>query len=114
MVQQNGLFTWMPRLLAIAFIAFLSLFALDVFGEYTTIWETFVALFMHLLPNIILLLALLIAWRWQGIGGLIFLALGLGSVFFFRTYEEPISFMIVSAPALIIGGLFLLDWQQRS
>jgi len=112
-VQQNRWLTWTPRLLAIAFIAFLALFALDVFGEYATIWETLVALFMHLLPNIILLLALLIAWRWQRIGGLVFLGLGIGSLLFFRTYEDLISFLIVSAPALLIGVLFLADGLRR-
>lgn len=113
-VQQNGWLTWTPRLLAMAFIAFLALFALDVFGEYTTIWETFVALFMHLLPKIILLLALVIAWRWKLLGGVIFFALGVVSVFFFGTYEHIISFLLVSAPALVIGILFFVDGMRHT
>lgn len=106
---QQGL-TWSPRLLTIALILFLGLFALDVFGEYA-FPEVLVALFMHLLPNIILLLALLIAWRWRGIGGVVFLLLSVVTVFFFRTYDpEHIgTFLITTLPTLVIGLLFLLD-----
>ncbi|NDJ52542.1 MAG: hypothetical protein GYB68_05565 [Chloroflexi bacterium] len=105
---------WAPRILAILFALFLSLFALDVFGEFDTIGETLIALFMHLIPTFILLAAIVIAWRWPFAGGLLFLALGLISVVFFRTAQEFISFMLVSAPALLIGAMFLWDgWRDR-
>jgi len=35
---------WLPRLLSIAFILFLSLFSLDVFGEGYGFWNTLLAL----------------------------------------------------------------------
>jgi len=41
---------WAPRIIAILFIVFISLFALDVFIEGYGFWETIVALFMHLVP----------------------------------------------------------------
>jgi hypothetical protein len=59
----------MPRILAILFAAFLSVFALDVFGEGYWFWGTIRALFMHLIPTMIVLAALIIAWRWEGVGG---------------------------------------------
>jgi hypothetical protein len=48
---------WAPRALSILFIAFLSLFALDVFGEQVGFWRTVLALTMHLIPSVVLILA---------------------------------------------------------
>lgn len=105
---------WTPRVLAVGFALFLALFALDVFGAFDTVGETAIALFMHLIPTFILLAAAAIAWRWQLAGGLVFLALGVVSVFFFHTYEHIVTFLTVSVPAFIVGVLFLWDrWQNR-
>ena len=59
---------WTPRALAIVFIAFLSLFALDVFGEGYGFWQTLLALVIHLIPTWILIALLILAWRWEWIG----------------------------------------------
>lgn len=107
--QLKQFLIWSPRILSIGFILFLGLFATDVFGEYETIGETALALFMHLIPNFVLLIALIIAWRWKLIGGVIFLLLGVVSVFAFDTFEHPIAFLVISLPVYIIGFLFLAD-----
>lgn len=107
--QYKRWLTWIPRLLTVAFVGFLALFAMDVFSEYDNLRDTLVALFMHLIPNFILLIALLIAWRYKIVGGVIFLILGVISVFAFGTYAHIITFLIVSLPAYIIGLLFILD-----
>jgi len=99
---------WLPRVLSILFILFLALFALDVFGEYG-FPEILIALFMHLIPNFLLIIALVIAWKWEVVGGVIFLVLGLFSIMFFKTYKDIIVFLLVSSPSLIIGVLFLLN-----
>lgn len=90
-------------------ILFLGLFALDIFGEGYDLGETLIALFMHLIPSLLLLLALLIAWRWRVIGGILFLVLGKISVIFFNTLQDPITFGLVSLPVFIIGLLFIMD-----
>lgn len=105
---------WTPRIAVIAFAVFLSLFALDVFSEGYDFLETLVALFMHLLPTFAILIALVVAWVRPQIGGVLFLALGVFSVFFFDTYEHPISFLMISVPVFVVGALFLYDaWYQR-
>ncbi len=53
---------WAPRIAGIPFILFLSLFALDIFGQGYSFWETIVGLFMHLIPSIILAIAVALAW----------------------------------------------------
>lgn len=99
---------WTPRILAIVFILFLALFALDVFGAYNTIWETAVALFMHLIPNFLLLIALGIAWRWPTAGGSLFILLGIVSIFAFDTTRMISTLLIVTVPPIVIGVLFIL------
>ena len=43
--KSNKILFWLPRILAIIYIAFLSLFALDVFWEGYGFFETIAALF---------------------------------------------------------------------
>ena len=99
---------WTPRVLAILFAAFISIFALDVFGEYK-FPLVLVALFMHLIPTFIIIILLLIAWKWEKVGGIIFIILGLLFTLLFRTYEHPLSFLIISGPVFLIGFLFLMS-----
>lgn len=89
---------WLPRILAICFIVFISLFALDVLGEP----QWFLALLMHLIPSFVLIAITILAWRNEMIGGLLFLLAGILMLFF--THFES---MIVSLPIIVIGVLFL-------
>ena len=54
---------WAPRVLSVALIVFLSLFALDVFGEVQGFWNTVLALAIHLIPTLVLSVVLILAWR---------------------------------------------------
>lgn len=101
--------TWIPRILAIGFILFLALFALDVFGEYTAFGDVLVALFMHLIPNFVLLAALFVAWRWKAAGGIAFLLCGLATILAFNTTRQFMSFLLITVPNFVIGLLFIVD-----
>ena len=63
---------WLPRVLSALFAAFISLFALDVFGAGYGFWETIWALFVHLIPTWLILAALAISWRWECWAGFCF------------------------------------------
>lgn len=107
--------TWIPRILAILFIGFISIFAFDVLEEGYAFWETALALLMHLIPSFVLIGTTILAWKKPLIGGIAFLTLGAVFTFFFDTYDIPVSFLLVSLPLLVIGGLFLLQhWKKRS
>jgi hypothetical protein len=67
---------WAPRLLCIAYIAFLSLFALDVVSEFHGFRQTTAALLIHLVPSFIVALILALAWKWEWIGAVLFCAAG--------------------------------------
>lgn len=107
--MQKRLLYWTPRLLAIIVILFTSLFALDVFGEGVGVLQALLALVIHLIPQILLAIALVVAWRRPRTGGIVFIALGILSLVFF---SEPLispAHLILTLPVLLIGILFLLQ-----
>jgi hypothetical protein len=99
---------WSPRALCILLIVFLSIFALDVFGEGYNIGETILALFTHLIPTYLIVIVLVIAWRWEMIGTLLFFALA--SSLLYMNFGGG---WTVSGPLIFIGALFLLNWLFR-
>jgi len=118
-LSRRALF-WTPRALSILFIAFLSLFALDVFDEHLGLWRTVLALTMHLIPSFVLIAALVLAWRWEWIGAALYAAAGLLYVGWVVSMSRPVPAAIrliwvltIAGPAFVIAGLFLANWLKR-
>lgn len=110
MKNLNNKLYWTPRALGVVFIFFISLFALDAFGSGFGFWKSIVAFFIHLAPAYVLLVVLYIAWRWELIGGLIYLSL---SLYYFLTVNTTFLFKLpIAAPLMLIGGLFI--WHRYS
>lgn len=105
---------WLPRILVILFALFISIFALDVFDAGYTFGETLVALFMHLIPTFLILVVLVIAWRWEWIGGMLFILVGLWYTFISGGQNNIEAIALIAGPAYIIGILFLVNWYNRS
>lgn len=101
---------WAPRILAILFIVFLSIFAIDVFWEYSTATEIAIALFMHLIPSLLLVVALIISWKNDLVGAISFGILTVASLIFFNALREWMTFVIISLPTLVVAVLFLAKW----
>jgi hypothetical protein len=91
-----------------------SLFALDVFGEGYGFWETIGALAMHLIPTLVILIVLGIAWRWEWTGGFLFVALGVLYITLFWEPSNLPAYLLISGPLFLAGFLFLLDGYYRS
>ena len=111
---------WTPRALSIAFAAFLSLFAMDVFDEYFGFWQTTLALTMHLIPVFVLIVVLVLAWRWEWIGAALYGAAGLLYVGWVVSMSRPVPpamrliwILSIAGPAFVIAGLFLANWLKR-
>jgi hypothetical protein len=110
---------WTPRLLAIAYIVFISLFALDVFGEGYGFWGTILALMIHLIPTLVLVAALILAWRWEWIGAALYAAAGMGYIIMIlpRRISAAVKFnwiLTIAGPAFFVAAMFLVDWLNRS
>lgn len=104
---------WAPRSITIAFILFLGLFALDVFGEGHGFWQTLVSLLMHLVPNFIVLAILVLAWRWEWIGALLFAGLGVFYIVWAWGKFHISAYFVISGPLFLVAALFLIGWVFR-
>ena len=112
------IFHWLPRILCILAILFISLFASDAFASKLTLWQQLGDFLMHLIPSFILIAFLIVAWKWEFIGGIIFMVIGLGmSPFVFRmnyhkTHSVGVSLTIIlmiTIPFVLVGILFLVS-----
>ncbi|OGY47308.1 MAG: hypothetical protein A2840_01675 [Candidatus Buchananbacteria bacterium RIFCSPHIGHO2_01_FULL_47_11b] len=105
----DRLLTWTPRVLTMVFIGFISLFALDVFGEFNSWQKTALALFMHLIPSIALVGLLIVAWYKKRIGGVIFVIIGICFGFAFDAFQYLTGFLLLVLPLWIVGILFFIS-----
>jgi hypothetical protein len=105
---------WTPRVLGIAFAIFVSIFALDVFNEHRSLAETLFALTMHLIPTAIILAILAASWRWEWIGGVLFLALAVLYCWTMRGRFPLATYVVMSGPLVVMSVLFFLNWKYRT
>lgn len=115
----NKFIFWTPRILAIIFILFLAMFSLDVFENVSGFWPTVLALFMHNIPALILLIILLISWKYEIVGGIVFILFGLFYITFAaigapKWYMALVWTLTIAAPAFLVGILFLIGWNNKN
>ncbi len=103
---------WAPRLLCIAFIIFLSLFALDVFDEFHGFWRVAAALLIHLIPSLVLGLVLLLAWKWDWIGTVFFGAAALW--YALSNLRHPNWILTIAGPLFVVAALFCASGLNRT
>jgi hypothetical protein len=109
---------WTPRILSIIFICFLALFSLDVISPELSFWQIVVGLFMHNIPVFILLAVLLISWKYEIVGGIIFILAGLLYILTLAVNPKFEWHMLswsatIAGPAFLIGILFLISWRKK-
>jgi hypothetical protein len=101
---------WAPRILGILAAAFISLFALDAFTQGYSAWEAVLAFLIHLVPTYLVVIALVLAWRWERVGAALFIGLGASYVIWAWGRFDLIAYLVVSGPLVVTGVLFLLAW----
>lgn len=108
----KNIFYWLPRILSLLFVAFLSLFALDVFSEYQG-WELIIALAIHLIPSFVLLVTAIIAWKFDLVGVVVFL--GAAILYVWNAgFDKPWSwYAFIAGPAALVGLLYLGNFILR-
>jgi hypothetical protein len=113
---------WAPRILTIIAILFISMFSLDSFGGGRPVGEQILAWLIHMIPSFVLIIVLVIAWKWENIGGVILLSIGLAfSPFIFwgnyvNNHSIWMSFVIIltiTFPLILTGGLFILSHHTK-
>ncbi|MBI4454211.1 hypothetical protein HY636_06205 [Candidatus Woesearchaeota archaeon] len=112
---------WTPRILSILFILFLALMSLDIFEGNYGVWGTILGLFMHNIPTLILLIFLLISWKYEWVGGVVFILAGIVYIVMllinaikngFEWYYLSWAIQIAGI-AFLIGILFFVNWFKK-
>ncbi len=115
-------FYWLPRILCIAAILFVSMFALDAFSSEESFIVQFGDFIMHLIPSFVLLFLLVVTWKKELLGGIIFMIIGLGmSPFIFsKNYAMNNSLwaslsviLTITIPFFIVGVLFIISYYKN-
>jgi hypothetical protein len=114
----NKTLYWLPRILSILFILFLSLFSLDIFDSCNSFFSCALGLIMHNVPVFILIVLLVFSWKREWLGGVVFILGGL--LYIFMLLMNPVFewYMIswsitIAGPSFIVGILWLLNWKAR-
>ena len=122
MKKSTKVIHWLPRIICILAILFVSMFALDSFDSELTIWQQVGDFLLHLIPSFILIIFLIVAWRWEFIGGIIFTLIGLGfSPFIFMhnfkmnqsVWMSLTTILFITMPFVIVGILFIVSHNQK-
>ncbi|MGZ4962035.1 MAG: DUF7670 domain-containing protein [Limisphaerales bacterium] len=113
LTQKSGRFLqWVPRMLGVLIVLFIGMFALDAFDGQHGFWQSLVPFLIHLIPSAILLIILVICWRWP-MAGLLYIALGVLYVVRFSGRFPITTCAIVAGPPIICGTLFIMQFLAR-
>jgi hypothetical protein len=112
--KRNQVLFWTPRILSILYAVFISMFALDVFGGDDGFWETTLALLIHLIPVYGIIITLIIAWRWEWVGTVVFIVLAVLYVMWaWPRFHHWSVYVAIPGPLVVVGILFLYNWIHK-
>ena len=109
---------WTPRIICILAILLVSMFALDAFESDQSIWQQIGGFLIHLIPTYILVAFLIVAWKWELIGGVLFSLIGLGFAPFIYQHNYHINhsvwmslgiILMINFPFVVVGVLFMFN-----
>lgn len=112
-IVTKRLLFWTPRMLCLLFAMFLTLFALDVFGQGYGFWGTLGAFLLHQIPVFVLLLILAVSWRWEWVGAVLFAAAGVFYLIMAWGEFDRVAYASITGPLFIIAILFLINWLKK-
>ena len=104
--MKKGILYLLPRILGIFFALFISIFVLGAFGEGIPFLDGVVGFLIHLVPTYIVIAVLLIAWKWDLAGGILFILAGLFYIFFANGMHWS-AYLLIGGPPILIGILFI-------
>jgi len=98
------------------------MFSLDAFHAGIPLKNQILDWLMHMIPSFVLIIVLIIAWKWENIGGIIFLSIGLAfsPYVFWGNYTHNHSIwlslviiLIITIPFILVGLLFMLSYHTK-
>lgn len=102
---------WTPRILCILAILFVISFSFDVFEIEAPLGRQLIGFLIHNVPALVLAGLLVIAWKWDLVGGIVFILFPLLAAFSLTSFfTRNFGALVLCAPFLIAGLLFLWYW----
>lgn len=103
---------WGPRILAIVFALFLSLFSLDVFGQGYGFWGTILAFLIHNIPSLMLAVGIVFAWKHPWVGTVVFFLTTIAYLVLTRLRLHWSSYLTIALPMVVMGLLYWWSWRS--
>lgn len=100
---------WAPRVVGILAAAFLGVFALDVFSEGRSIATLVPALLLHLVPSLILIAVVAVAWHRPLAGAIVFFSLA--AIYGASTRSHPSWILVIGGPLALTALLYVASWR---
>lgn len=104
----SRLLYWIPRIFTILAIFFMMMFSLDAFEGDEPLGKKIIGLLIHNIPVFILIIILVIAWKRELIGGVLFILAFIAGGVFFKSFSGNPGSLVVISPFFVTGGLFIL------
>jgi hypothetical protein len=104
----SKIFYWLPRILTILSLLFMAMFSFDAFEGNESFFVKFLGFLAHNIPVFILIIILIIAWKWEIAGGALFIVASMYGTVFFHSFSGNPGSLIVLSPFLLAGILFIL------
>lgn len=106
---------WLPRILSILLCLFIFSFSLDVFEEGISLQDALIGLFMHNIPNFVVIFMTFLGFKNALYGALGF---GILSIFLMGIVIQNMgignpAFLIFGIPSLVIAGLYAYQVHQE-
>lgn len=99
---------WLPRMLMIVYILFISLFALDSFDGDSSLGEKLLGFLIHLIPTFILIILYFLGLKYEKIVGAIAIILGLVYIFTALGRFDFLTYVLISGPLFLVGILYII------
>ncbi len=109
MSYNSHMIMWLPRALAIIYLAFISMLSFNIFGGGYSWNGDWVALFIHFLPVYYLIALLITAWLYPPAAGAGFILIYMFIILFFKSFpQSEILLFFITLPPFVIGIMFLM------
>ena len=99
---------WLARILSMAAILFLVMFSFDAFGGDEPFGRQLTGFLIHNIPAFLLIFSLIIAWKYEIAGGVLFLLAFVAMGVWFKAFAGNSASLIVISPFFIAGCAFII------
>ncbi|HNX44613.1 MAG TPA: hypothetical protein PKI35_09275 [Bacteroidales bacterium] len=106
--MNSKIVNWSARILSLLSILFILIMSFDCIGGDYSLKEQLICFVMHNIPTFTLIILIIIAWKWELAGGILFIVAAFAGSILFKVFTGNAAALILIAPILIAGVLFVI------